>query len=113
MENTDIRNFKSNILFDLIVCDVSFIGLDKIIKHINLLNFKQIIMLFKPQFEVGANINRNKKGVVIDKNAIKQARDEFLDLTNLFGWRLIKNEISKKEGKNGSIEEFFYFDKSK
>jgi len=113
LENTDIRNFKSNILFDLIVCDVSFISLNKIIKHIDMLRFKKIILLFKPQFEVGVNISRNKKGIVVDKNAIKQARDEFLDLTNLFGWRLIKNEISKKEGKNGSVEEFFYFDKSK
>ena len=93
------------------MCDVSFISLDKIINHIHLLDFKQIILLFKPQFEVGTNASRNKKGVVTDKRAIKQARDKFLDVVNTYGWMLIKSEVSKKEGKSGSLEEFFYFDK--
>jgi 23S rRNA (cytidine1920-2'-O)/16S rRNA (cytidine1409-2'-O)-methyltransferase len=110
-ENTDIRDFKSNIFFNLIVCDVSFISLDKIIKYIDDIKFKQIILLFKPQFEVGKNAKRNKKGVVIDLLKIQKAKESFLNLTTKFNWKCIKSAISKKSGKNGSIEEFFYFEK--
>lgn len=61
-ENTDIRDFKSSENYDFIVCDASFISLEKIFPAIyNLANIEtDIILLFKPQFEVGREF-LNKK----------------------------------------------------
>ncbi len=60
-ENCDIRDFKSDISFDIVTCDVSFISILKIIDSINSLDFKNIIILFKPQFEVGTGVKEIKK----------------------------------------------------
>ncbi len=110
-ENQDIRTFQTDIKFDIVTCDVSFISILNIIKDINRLSKDKIIILFKPQFEVGTNIKRDKKGVVKDKKAIVKAREKFLDECKLLNWKLIYCSPSKLEGKDGNEEEFFYFNK--
>lgn len=110
-ENCDIRDFKSEICFDIVTCDVSFISILNIINSIDSLDFKKLIILFKPQFEVGINVKRDKKGVVKDKDAIEKARSNFLAKTLELKWKLKKNNISKLQGKDGNYEEFFYFSK--
>ncbi len=110
-ENCDIRNFKSKICFDILTCDVSFISILNIIDSINSLNFKKIIILFKPQFEVGINVKRDKKGVVKDKLAIEKARENFIAKTLELKWKLEINSLSKLQGKDGNDEELFYFSK--
>lgn len=110
-ENCDIRNFKSKICFDILTCDVSFISILNIIDSLNSLNFKKIIILFKPQFEVGINVKRDKKGVVKDKLAIEKARENFIAKTLELKWKLEINSLSKLQGKDGNDEELFYFSK--
>ncbi len=110
-ENTDIRNFESDEIFDIVTCDVSFISILNIIDAINTLASKDIIILFKPQFEVGSNVKRDKKGIVKDNNAIQKARENFLNKTNILNWTLKYSNISKLQGKDGNVEEFFYFSK--
>lgn len=110
-ENTDIRDFTSSDLFEVVTCDVSFISILNIIEDINRLAFKDIIILFKPQFEVGTNVKRDKKGVVKDLNAINIARENFLAKTIQLNWKLIYSNYSKLQGKDGNEEELFYFSK--
>jgi 23S rRNA (cytidine1920-2'-O)/16S rRNA (cytidine1409-2'-O)-methyltransferase len=110
-ENQDIRDFKSKIKFDIITCDVSFISLNNILDYINNLLFEGIIILFKPQFEVGKNIKRDKKGVVLDEIAIKKSKLNFIDKTKKLKWKLEFRQISQIKGKNGNDEELFYFKK--
>ncbi|BAK74217.1 MAG: TlyA family RNA methyltransferase [Arcobacter sp.] len=110
-ENTDIRDFTSSDLFEVVTCDVSFISILNIIEDINRLAFKDIIILFKPQFEVGTNVKRDKKGVVKDLNAINIARENFLAKTIQLNWKLIYSNYSKLQGKDGNAEELFYFSK--
>lgn len=110
-ENKDIRDFISDEIFHIVTCDVSFISILHIIEDINRLASKDIIILFKPQFEVGTNVKRDKKGVVKDKNAILKAREKFLDYTFSLNWKLEYSSISKLQGKEGNEEEFFYFKK--
>ena len=110
-ENTDIRNFQSKEIFDIVTCDVSFISILNILNDINRLAPKDIIILFKPQFEVGTNVKRDKKGVVKDKNAILRARQKFVDSTLALNWNLKYSSLSKLQGKDGNEEELFYFSK--
>ena len=110
-ENTDIRDFKPSYKYDLIVCDVSFISVLNIIKEIDSLAKEDIIILFKPQFEVGPKIKRDKRGMVLDTNAIENARLKFIQTIDLLNWKLQYNAPSKLEGKDGNIEELFHFKK--
>lgn len=64
LEKTDIRDLSQlpkNV--DLVVMDVSFISIKKVIPHLLTLTDAPILTLFKPQFEVGKKMI-GKKGVV-------------------------------------------------
>ena len=110
-EKQDIRTFENKKEFDIVTCDVSFISIHNILNDINKFAQDKIIILFKPQFEVGTNVKRDKKGVVKDKIAILKARTKFIDACNLLNWNLIYNSPSKLQGKDGNEEELFYFSK--
>jgi len=111
-ENTDIRDFTYNKKFDIIVSDVSFISLLKIIEKIDtLMNKGDIILLFKPQFEVGKDVKRDKRGVVLDKEAVQKARKNFEKETQKLGWKLLRTEESSIKGKEGNIEYIYHFKK--
>jgi len=110
-ESCDIRNFKSDTAFELIVSDVSFISLHNILEDINRLAKAHIILLFKPQFEVGKDIKRDKNGVVTDQKAIKNAREVFEKATQNLGWELVQQAPSEITGKEGNLEYCYYFKK--
>ena len=106
-ENTDIREFTSEKKFDLITCDVSFISLNLILKSLASLAKSALIVLFKPQFEVGAEIKRNKKGVLKDEKAVRAARAKFEQLCAELGLAVLYASACKIAGKEGN-REFFY-----
>ncbi|WP_306528531.1 SAM-dependent methyltransferase [Campylobacter sp.] len=106
-ENTDIREFASEKKFDLITCDVSFISLNLILKSLASLAKSALIVLFKPQFEVGAEIKRNKKGVLKDEKAVRAARAKFEQLCAELGLATLHASACKITGKEGN-REFFY-----
>ena len=106
-ENTDIREFESKKKFDLITCDVSFISLNLILKSLASLAKSALIVLFKPQFEVGAEIKRNKKGVLKDEKAVRAARAKFERLCAELGLATLHAGACKITGKEGN-REFFY-----
>lgn len=110
-ENTDIRKFISTSVYDIVTCDISFISILNIIDDINRLSSLDIIILYKPQFEVGYNIKRDSKGVVQDKDAINKVKELFIQKTKELKWRLVYANSSKLAGKNGNVEELFYFKK--
>ncbi len=110
-ENTDIRKFYPNKKYNMVTCDVSFISILNIIEDIDRLCSDKIIILYKPQFEVGKSVKRDSKGVVTDTIAIEKCKEEFLDTVSQLGWKLIYNKISQLSGKSGNIEELFYFRK--
>ncbi|MBE2984784.1 TlyA family RNA methyltransferase [Campylobacter sp. RM9344] len=112
-ENTDVRLFKSSDKFELITCDVSFISVVEILEAIdkNADRNAMIIILFKPQFEVGKDVKRNKKGVVTDKNAVLLAMKKFELACAKFGWTLLDTMECDIKGKEGNAEFFYTFNK--
>jgi len=111
VEGCDIRDFTSPEAFDVVTCDVSFVGSEHILPSIDRLSRGDIIMLFKPQFEVGRETKRDRKGVVKDGEAIISAQNRFEEHFQAFNWKLQRKEISKIKGKEGNVEIFYHFRK--
>jgi 23S rRNA (cytidine1920-2'-O)/16S rRNA (cytidine1409-2'-O)-methyltransferase len=110
-ENSDIRLFMPERTYDMVSCDVSFIGVGALLEHINRLAKSDIIILFKPQFEVGKDVKRTTKGVVKDGSAIMRAHYQFEAQITTLGWQQIDKRESLIKGKEGNVETFYYFKK--
>ena len=108
-ENTDIRNFTSEQPFDIVTCDVAFIPLELILESIDKLSAKYIVLLFKPQFQVGREVKRDKNGVVKDDKAIGKAMIRLEDACALIGWKLVAKEVAHIAGKEGNQETCYGF----
>lgn len=114
-EETDIRDFQSDTAFDVITCDVSFISILQIIEDIDRLSEKDtdIVILYKPQFEVGKDAKRDSKGVVQDLDAIARRKEEFEAAVKKLGWNEKYQAESKIAGKEGNQEYLYHFVKNK
>jgi 23S rRNA (cytidine1920-2'-O)/16S rRNA (cytidine1409-2'-O)-methyltransferase len=110
-EQTDIRHFKSDRRFELITCDVSFVSLLHLLPALDALAKGVLVLLFKPQFEVGAAVKRNRAGVVQDGDAIDKARARFEAEAKVLGWRLLSTQPSEVAGRSGNQEFFYGFEK--
>lgn len=110
-EGCDIRKYETSSSFDIVVSDVAFISLHYILDDVDRLSAKDIILLFKPQFEVGREVKRDKNGVVVDKKAIENGMIRFEDACKLKGWNLVKKAPSTLTGKDGNLEYCYYFTK--
>jgi len=110
-EECDIREFKSDKMFDIVVSDVAFISLLYILNDVDRLAKDKIILLFKPQFEVGREAKRDRNGVVTDDKAILQAMIKFEDACKIKGWGLVKKSPSKLTGKEGNLEYCYFYEK--
>lgn len=109
-ENCDIRNFKTEAKFDLMVCDVSFISLALIFPEIKRLARKNtsVLLLIKPQFEVGRG--NTKKGIVKDeglydvviKNLGEKAKECDIEMLEIFPSSIVGGDGNR---------EFFFFGK--
>lgn len=109
-EATDIRTCILADVFDIIVADVSFISLEKIIDTI--LSFAkdeaEFFLLLKPQFEVGKG--NTKKGIVRDPTLIENSITKY---TSLFQAKGMNTSIfpSSITGGDGNQEFFIYIKK--
>jgi 23S rRNA (cytidine1920-2'-O)/16S rRNA (cytidine1409-2'-O)-methyltransferase len=110
-EETDIRDFQSEEAFDLITCDVSFISILQITDDIDRLSQRgtDIVILYKPQFEVGKGVKRDSRGVVQDSDAIARRKEEFEAQASKLGWDEKYQSESRIQGKEGNQEYLYHF----
>ena len=113
-EETDIREFQSDDVFEVVTCDVSFISILQITDDIDRLSQKgtDIIILYKPQFEVGKDVKRDSRGVVQDLDAIARRKEQFEAEAEKLGWSLKYQALSQVQGKEGNQEYLYHFIKT-
>ncbi|MDC0057993.1 TlyA family RNA methyltransferase [Pelagibacteraceae bacterium] len=108
LEKTNARYLKKNQfeeLIDIMVCDVSFISLKKVIEpNLNLLKDESfIIALIKPQFE--SKKNETKKGVVKDFLIHQRICNEISEWFEAIGYsKVLSINESPIKGPKGNIE---------
>lgn len=110
-EEMDIRAFESEVAFDTITCDVSFISIRQIMGVIDSLALigADIVILYKPQFEVGREVKRDSRGVVQDMDAIARERERFEAEAIGLGWGVVYQADSVVQGKSGNQEYLYHF----
>ncbi len=110
-EETDIREYENANSFEVITCDVSFISILQITEDIDRLAREgtDIIILYKPQFEVGKDVKRDSKGVVQDIDAIARRKEAFEAETKKLGWQEVYQAESRVTGKEGNQEYLYHF----
>jgi len=112
IERVNIRDIAASLipeLIDLVVIDVSFISLEKVIPSI--LKFlkpdSELIALIKPQFEVGRE-QVGKGGIVRDEAARNTAVDRVTDFIRDLGLEVKGVIPSPITGQDGNVEFLIY-----
>ena len=111
LENTDIRDVSSKLidLFDLVVVDVAFISIEKIIKDIEITTKKggHIVLLYKPQFEAGKK-NISKNGLVKKETDVQKMLVDFLNTLDQSSLYFVQSKNAYIRGKKGNQEIFVH-----
>ena len=104
IKDLEIEDLEDNKV-DFIVIDVSFISLTKVIGYFNrfLKENSQVVMLIKPQFEVGKEkIGRN--GIVENEEYHNEAIKKIINFIKDLGYELLGVEDSPIKGTKGNKE---------
>ena len=98
-------------LADLLVMDVSFISIEKVLpnlKHLLNQEYNEMICLIKPQFEAGRE-QVDKGGVVKDKKVHVEVIERVLDFIKTQGYYILGLTYSSIKGPSGNIEYLVHF----
>jgi 23S rRNA (cytidine1920-2'-O)/16S rRNA (cytidine1409-2'-O)-methyltransferase len=109
LEQTDARTLDAELIPqapELIVCDVSFIGLAKALPAALELAVvgADLVALVKPQFEADGPQGHSKKGVVKDPEAHAAAVRGVADWLTGMGWTVKATTESPVTGSDGNVE---------
>lgn len=112
MENTNARNLRADqfeVLFDLLVMDVSFISIKLLIENLIGLVKPQgkLFILVKPQFEVGEKY-LNKHGIVTDEKQVIRVLNECRALFKQLNISIVDCHKTSITGREGNQEYIFY-----
>ncbi len=113
-ENTDVRDFFPGRTFDFVTADLSFIPLEKVLSDIVRLSSPdaRIILLFKPQFEVGKEHLTRKSYVARSGKAVEVAISKFREFAREADLSERSFRESELPGEAGNREYFFLFSKA-
>ena len=108
LERTNARSLESfPEPVTLVLVDVSFIGLDKVLPAIRRsAPAAEVVALFKPQFEVGRE-QVGKGGIVRDRDAVTAARARFEDWCQRSGYEVAGHALAGVPGADGNQEHFY------
>lgn len=112
LEATDARALTADMIGvapSLIVCDASFISLEKLLEVPLSLAAPgaELVTLFKPQFQVGRE-NVGKGGLVSDTAAVERAEAAFCDWLAQMKWAVSARTDSPIKGGDGNAERLIH-----
>ncbi|MBR2837126.1 TlyA family rRNA (cytidine-2'-O)-methyltransferase [Candidatus Saccharibacteria bacterium] len=108
-EKTDIFYFQPDVGLDVIVADVSFLSLTKILKYAKLKLARsdtQFLVMLKPQFE--ANPGQLTRGVVKNETIRRQIIKNFEAWLKQNGFIIVNKHDNELTGKSGNRERFYH-----
>ncbi len=108
-EKTDIFDFTLDAYPDVIVADVSFLSLTKILKYARMelaRQSTQFLVMLKPQFE--ARPDQLSKGVVKNEKMRREILKSFEFWLKQNGFVVVKKRDNDLHGKTGNVERFYY-----
>lgn len=109
IENTDIRDLTIAEHIDIAVSDISFISVLKVAPYIQKMNIEELVILIKPQFEIGKTLAKRYKGIVKSpKDHIKVIKDVLHGMRE-YGYHIHSLTYSPIKGGSGNIEYLAYF----
>lgn len=113
IERTNIKNCELDEIYaqneeiaDLLVMDVSFISIEKVLPNLKKLlksDFHELICLIKPQFEAGKDLV-DKGGVVKDKNVHIDVINRVIEFAQSLDYKVLNLTSSPIKGPSGNIE---------
>ncbi len=107
-EKTDIFEFVPTTLPDVIVADVSFLSLTKVLMYAKMeltRSDTQFLVMLKPQFEARAwQLN---KGVVKNEKIRREIIKNFEDFLKRNGFLVVNKRDNELKGKTGNVERFY------
>lgn len=117
IEKTNIKNClfeeiydEGDEIADLLVMDVSFISIEKVLPNLKTLlnpNSQELICLIKPQFEAGKNLV-DKGGVVKEKRTHIDVINNVILFAKSIDYNIIDLTFSSIKGPSGNIEYLIY-----
>lgn len=106
-ERTDIRQFDAKgRVFDLVVADLSFISLGKVVARLAglMATTGDLVALVKPQFEAGREEASRGRGVVRDPSVWLRVLDEVSQAASAAGLVAVDGVVSPLRGADGNVE---------
>lgn len=115
-ERTDIRDVDPSAIgapFDLVTADVSFISLTSILDCLVRVvsSGAPVLVLVKPQFEVGRRLANKGRGVIRDPEQWRAALDRVLEAATTAGLAPQSAVPSALKGAQGNVEFFLHLQK--
>ena len=108
-EKTDIFDFELNKEINVVVADVSFLSLTKVLTYLknNLPNRNaEFLMMLKPQFE--AREDQLVKGIIKNEKIRRDLIKNFEQWLKQNGFLVVKKRDNILQGRHGNIERFYY-----
>ena len=113
-EKTDIFDFETSEKIDVILADVSFVSLKKVLvcakKRLAGEDTDFLVML-KPQFE--AKPDQLNKGVIKNEKMRREIIRDFENWLKNHGFLVLKKRDNELAGRNGNIERFYWLKNAK
>ncbi len=112
-ERTNARTLRAESFdqrIELVVVDASFIGIAKLIEPIAsfLPAPGELVVLIKPQFEVGKQVAARSRGVIRDPSQRAEAIAAASQVIAAAGFSIVANTDSPIRGPKGNLEHFVY-----
>lgn len=108
-EKTDIFEFKSDIVPDMILADVSFVSLTKVLMYAKMnlaCGDTDYLVMLKPQFD--ARPEQLNKGVVKNEKIRREIIKNFEMFLKKNRFKIVKKRDNTLTGKNGNVERFYW-----